>query len=71
METFQRYGVVTSECLKNFDQHYIPGIFSVDDLAELLKHLLVFAPIPISSWVHTDNTTPITTTKYFVMPGKV
>ena len=68
---FRDQGVVTSECLKNFDRHYIPGIFSVDDLSELLKHLLVFAPIPTPSWVPTDKTTPTTTTKYFVMPGKV
>ena len=68
---FRDHGVVTSECLKNFDQHYIPGIFLVDDLSELLKHLLIFAPIPTPSWVHTDNTTPKTTTKYFMMPGKV
>ena len=67
---FRDQGVVTSECLKNFDRHYIPGIFSVDDLSDLLKHLLVFAPIPTPSWVPTDNTTPKTAMKYFVMPGK-
>lgn len=67
---FRDQGVVTSECLKNFDQHYVSGIFSIDDLSEYLKHLLVFAPIPTPSWVPTDNTTPTTTMKYFVMPGK-
>ena len=67
---FRDQGVVTLECLKKFDRHYVPGIFSVDDLSELLEHLLVFAPIPTPSWVPTNNIKPKTTTKYFVMPGK-
>ena len=42
---FRDKGLVSKECLKHFQRHYVPKIFSVDDLSELLKKLLVFAPI--------------------------
>ena len=64
--------MVTMECLKKFDRHYVPGIFSIDDLSKLLKHLLVFAPISTPSWIPTHNTTTQNGTPkgtYFVMPA--
>ena len=47
---FRDHGVVSSEFMRKFPSHYVPGIFTVDDLSELLKELLVFAPIPTPSW---------------------
>ena len=68
---FRDQGVVTMECLKKFDRHYVPGIFSIDDLSKLLKHLLVFAPIPTPNWVPMHNTTQKSAPEgiYFVMPA--
>ena len=47
---FRDHGVVSPELMRKFPSHYVPGIFTVDDLSELLKELLVFAPIPTPSW---------------------
>ena len=43
---FRDRGVVSKEVLKTFPRHYVEEVFSVDDLVEYLKQLLVFAPIP-------------------------
>ena len=48
---FRDHGVISPELMRKFPSHYVPGIFTVDDLSELLKELLVFAPIPTPSWV--------------------
>jgi hypothetical protein len=47
---FRDQGVVTKECLKTFDRHYVPGIFSENHLTQFLKQLLVLAPIPRPEW---------------------
>ena len=47
---FRDQGVVSKECLKTFDRHYVPGIFSESHLAQYLKQLLVLAPIPRPEW---------------------
>lgn len=69
---FRDQGVVTLQCLKKFDRHYVPGIFSIDDLCELFNHLLIFAPIPTPIWVPKDKEDAPSKTpkeKYFVMPA--
>ena len=43
---FRDHGIVRKEDLKVFPKHYVPDVFSRDDLSKLLKHLLVFAPVP-------------------------
>ena len=43
---FRDRGVVSKEVLKTFPSHYVDDVFSVDDLVEYLKQLLVLAPIP-------------------------
>ena len=43
---FRDQGVVSKEVLKTFPRHYVEDVFSVDDLVEYLKQLLVLAPIP-------------------------
>ena len=43
---FRDHGIVRKEDLKVFPKHYVPDVFSQDDLSKLLKHLLVFAPVP-------------------------
>ena len=43
---FRDRGVVSKEVLKTFPRHYVEDVFSVDDLVEYLKQLLVLAPIP-------------------------
>ena len=43
---FRDQGIVSKDCLKHFKEHYVPGIFSVDDLCTLMKKRLVFAPVP-------------------------
>ena len=65
---FRDQGVVSKECLKQFKQHYVPNIFSVDDLSELLKKLLVFAPIPRPSWASTKEESGNEET-HFIMPA--
>ena len=47
---FRDQGVVSKECLKKFDRHYIPGIFSENHLTKYLKQRLVFAPVPRPKW---------------------
>ena len=47
---FRDHGVINPELMKKFPRHYVPGIFTADDLSELLKELLVFAPIPTPEW---------------------
>ena len=72
---FRDRGIVSKACLKSerFSRHYVPGIFSVDDLCEILKKLLVFAPVPNPAITHQDDSTPSTSNKeketHFVMPA--
>ena len=47
---FRDQGVVSKDCLKKFDRHYVADIFCEDDLIEYLKQRLVFAPIPRPEW---------------------
>ena len=57
-------GVVSEECLEDFPEHYVPGIFTKEHLSELLTSLLVFAEIPPP--VKIQHAKP---QKYFVMPA--
>ena len=61
---FRDHGVVSDECLEHFPQHYIPKIFTKDDLSKLLMSLLVFAEIPPPDWVKDTTTNK---QKYYVM----
>ena len=63
LKYFTEYGVVSEECLDQFPRHYVPGIFTKDDLIEYLKHLLVFAEIPPPVGCTKLNQ------KYYVMPA--
>ena len=65
---FRDKGVVSKKCLEHFKCHYVPKIFSVDDLSELLKSLLVFAPIQSrpGAPATVDSTKQET---HFVMPA--
>ena len=54
---FRDHGVISPELMKKFPRHYVPGIFTVDDLSELLKDLLVFAPIPTPEWEKPSQAT--------------
>ena len=68
---FRDQGVVSVECLKTFDRHYVPGIFSVKHLTQFLKQLLVLAPIPRPEWVPSSKQLPCDGTAeetHFVMP---
>ena len=47
---FRDHGVLSPELMKKFPSHYVPGIFTINDLSELLKESLVFAPIPTPDW---------------------
>ena len=60
MEQFRDQGVVSKECLKTFDRHYVQGIFSEDDLVEFLKQRLVLAPIPVPK-LKADSKEPLST----------
>ncbi len=73
---FRDRGIVSKACLSSecFNQHYIPGIFCVDDLCEVLKKLLVFAPVPNPASARQDgNTSSMSVDKekqtHFVMPA--
>ena len=66
---FRDKGVVSKECLKQFDRHYVPEIFSVDDLSEFLKKLLVFAPIQSQPGATTATNDPANKETRFVMPA--
>ena len=57
---FRDHGVVSPELMKKFPCHYVPGIFTIDDLSELLKELLVFAPIPTPDWAKPPPASPST-----------
>ena len=61
---FREYGVVSDECLEQFPRHYVPKIFTKDDLSKLLMSLLVFAEIPPPDWV---KDTASAKQKYYVM----
>ena len=67
---FRDRGIVSKEFLKRFESHYVPGIFSVNDLCELLKKHLVFAPVTNPSGV-VDSSAPIEGREetHFVMPS--
>ena len=43
---FRDQGVISKEVLAKFDRHYVPEIFTIDDLVTYFQQLLVFAPIP-------------------------
>ena len=69
-------GIVSKASMKSkhFSRHYVPGIFCVDDLCELLKKLLVFAPVPNPASAHQEvptSTLPSDEDKetHFVMPA--
>ena len=67
---FRDRGIVSKDCLKHFEKHYVPGIFSVDDLCKLLKSRLVFAPIPNPSLSHEPVPSPDEKNEtHFVMPS--
>ena len=67
---FRDHGVVSMECLKTFSRHYIPNIFSANDLTKLLKSLLVFAPIPVPIWAQKeDEHSKADEETHFVMPA--
>ena len=80
---FRDHGVVSPELMRKFPSHYVPGIFTVDDLSELLKELLVFAPIPTPSWAKLPPGSPPTSSAspdsssiqdsepHFVMPASL
>ena len=61
---FRDHGVVSDECLEQFPRHYVPKIFTKDDLSKLLMSLLVFAEIPPPDWV---KDTASAKQKYYVM----
>ena len=61
---FRDQGVVSEECLEDFSEHYISGIFSKEHLSELLKSLLVFAEIPPPVTIQRAKRQ-----KYYVMPA--
>ena len=63
LEQFRDQGVVSKECLKMFDHHYVPGIFSEDDLVEFLKQRLVLAPIPMPK-LTADSKELLSTSSY-------
>ena len=52
---FRDHGVITYELMREFPQHYVPDLFTEESLSELLKMLLVFAPIPTPSWVSSQS----------------
>jgi hypothetical protein len=66
---FKDRGIVSKSGLrsKRFSRHYVPGIFSVDDLCVLLKELLVFAPVPNPA--HKDDPNSNKEETHFVMPA--
>ena len=68
---FKDRGIVSKTGLrsKRFSRHYVPGIFSVDDLCVLLKELLVFAPVPNLSTTHQDDCQSDKEETHFVMPA--
>ena len=73
---FRDRGIVSKACLKSkcFSRHYVPGIFCVDDMCELLKKLLVFAPVPNPTSAHQEVPTSILPSDkdketHFVMPA--
>ena len=57
---FRDHGVLSPELMKKFPSHYVPGIFTIDDLSELLKESLVFAPIPSPDWAKPPPDSPPT-----------
>ena len=61
---FRDHGVVSDECLEQFPRHYVPKIFTKDDLSKLLMSLLVFAEIPPPDWVKDPASAK---QKYYVM----
>ena len=61
---FRDHGVVSDECLEQFPRHYVPKIFTKDDLSKLLMSLLVFAEIPPPDWI---KDTASAKQKYYVM----
>ena len=50
LKYFRDQGVVSQELLSKFQRYYVPGIFGERDLSDLLKDVLVFAPIPTPQW---------------------
>ena len=61
---FRDHGVVSDDSLEQFPRHYVPNIFTKDDLSKLLMSLLVFAEIPPPDWVKDTHSAK---QKYYVM----
>ena len=61
---FRDHGVISDECLDQFPRHYVPGIFTKDNLSKLLMSLLVLAEIPPPDWVKDTHSAK---QKYYVM----
>ena len=71
---FRDHGVVNQELMKKFPSHYVPGIFTINDLSELLKAQLVFAPVPTPDWAMPRPGSPPPTNPpgpHFVMPASL
>ena len=66
---FRDRGVVSKVYLNHFSRHYVPGIFSVDDLCKLLEKHLVFAPIPNPVSTQEDSKPTKEEETYYVMPS--
>ena len=50
--TFLDFGIVTKEMLlEKFPSHYVPNIFTVNDLLDLFQHLLIVAQLNCSEFV--------------------
>ena len=61
---FRDHGVVSEDCLEQFSRHYVPNIFTKDDISKLLMSLLVFAEISPPYWVKDTHSKK---QKYYVM----
>ena len=66
---FRDKGIVSKKCLEHFKHHYVPKIFSIDDLSELLKSLLVFAPVQSRPGAPSTADSAKVKETHFVMPA--
>ena len=67
--SFRDRGLVSKECLKKFPKHYVPNVFAVDHLCEVLKKQLVFAPVLKHRKKASKKEASTKVETHFVMPA--
>ena len=62
-ETMKDSGIISTQILKDFPKHYVPGLFTEDDLVKIFEHLYIFAHLENGKYFMPALLPPFTPTE--------